>query len=359
MHNKFNHALAGLKPSRSTFSYIKDALISGTLRFSTMLIFFVVASIIVKKVYEAIDRYSSKKPYTVIKGGILKRAASKKYTKMPSRSNTLREASKGPVKKNSLRKAPKVSVKEKPASEQPLELFYSLQNAKRRGSMFNVDKPDHISDILNTIKYDGISENEGFSNLETLGHWAPTDIVMYGCMLIADIAIQENLALQYKDTTKSKDKDLQENDLKTKKTDPGRNLDHVSKMLIQTVKGHKLEIQKSMSEINKSSLEALSKIKGSYESTLNLNTDPDLEYEREFLKNLNIVLYMISKEDLSNINDSLIENVKSHLSSYLSSKAYSLESENKDFSDRDSAYTEQESKEQFLKTFEEITRSKK
>ncbi|MCK5789165.1 MAG: hypothetical protein KAH32_09205, partial [Chlamydiia bacterium] len=260
----------------------------------------------------------------------------------------------GTLNSHNLRKAPKTSLDSESSDKAPPKMYYALQNARRKGAIFNISKPKEISSVLYAIGSRYELKSESFSDIEEPKHWSPEDIVMCKCMDLTDLMMQQSISLKY--TRSNKVKDSLVDDLEAKEVTLDKSIEHHSHVLVEAIKLHKSDIQGSMPAMNKDSFKVLLDIKESYENGTDLMLNKSCEYEREFIKNLNIVLYMISKEDLNNIDNEFMKKIHSHFSTHLSRNKFSFSSGNISFVKIDEETTEADVGEKFIKSFEEITR---
>ncbi|MCK5788571.1 MAG: hypothetical protein KAH32_06210 [Chlamydiia bacterium] len=225
----------------------------------------------------------------------------------------------------------------------PIKMFRSLRRSISTGSIFDVNKPIKIRDALNTLENLGETDSKtGIFDRKVLENCSPAEKIIYESMAMVSLQMQKDQALQHIIQPNSKVKSLD------------NAVTVVTNFLVNTIDRFKVDTKKSMEIINKKSYNALLNIKKSYESGASEQLDPELEYEREFLKNLNIMLYMISKPDSNDVDVNFINDIQSHSPTYLSEGIYSLNRKDPSLVKRSSAITKEESKDAFLAFFEKI-----
>ncbi|MCK5788569.1 MAG: hypothetical protein KAH32_06200, partial [Chlamydiia bacterium] len=282
---------------------------------------------------------------------------SSRSSKGSSKNKSNKMNSEKPVRRLSTAVMKDPSRKASPHIEHPLKMFHALQLSMKTGNIFNVNQPDQIRGTLNALENFDKSTNQGslFDN-KISQYCSPSEKVVYSCMVLTDLLMQKDLTLQHSAVSNDDTGKAQEDYSETRELAITKDINHVSNILLTTISKHKAHIQGSMLEINKRAYKALSTIKEIYNSDDDLQVDPGLDYEREFLKNINIILYMISKENPDNVNENFIEKIKLHLSTYLSTNTFSSDQENINFVKKDNTITKQQSEESFLKSFEEIVK---
>ncbi|MCK5788748.1 MAG: hypothetical protein KAH32_07105 [Chlamydiia bacterium] len=211
--------------------------------------------------------------------------------------------------------------------EEPLAMFHSLQEALKIGSLYDIHNPGKITPILDKINSIDKEANKGsLFDAKILLYCYPSELLVYQCLIMTELLMQKETVPQH---ITNLDNDIKEDALKVKMAVLDKDIDRISTMLIDTMKNYKQYIKGSMSKLGKESHDALSDIESSYSSMMILDPNTNLEYEKEFLKNLNIILYMVSKEDLNNVDNKLIDAIKAQVSTYLSGKSSKEDSQNK------------------------------
>ncbi|MCK5788745.1 MAG: hypothetical protein KAH32_07090, partial [Chlamydiia bacterium] len=166
----------------------------------------------------------------------------------------------------------------------------------------------------------------------------PAEMLIYQCMVVSDLLMQQHNAIRHRS-----DEDKYQNEFWQDREEAfERDIYHVSNSMINTLKKYKSQIKDSAKTLRENSYRALLDIKESYEAQGDSIIDTDTEYSEEFLRNLNVILYMASKENFDNIDRNFIGRVKDQISTYCP--------------DEENKMTKLESRAWFLKSFKEITK---
>ena len=236
------------------------------------------------------------------------------------------------------------------------EIRFDINDAIGMGIDSRLQTP-HRSGLLNKV-IERLKEFRAISggtiiNKTFLSELQPVDAVVYESMIITELLMEQSHAAQYKDTS-SNTQDSQDNDPKLNhkpsQEDIQTEIDDVSHLLIETLQKNEKKLRNSRIDIKSDTYTALLAIKKIYDTRIESKETIQPTYADEFLKNINVILYMIYKEDFKDIDINFISRIKEHFSTCFSDK------ENVDLVKKDDAITIEQSERSFLKTFKEITK---
>ncbi|MCK5789059.1 MAG: hypothetical protein KAH32_08665 [Chlamydiia bacterium] len=235
----------------------------------------------------------------------------------------------------------------------------ALRDTIKSNKIFDVNNPDSCKSMLTTMRAFNISSsNDSLFNIAISKFCSPTEVFIYECMVITDILMQEDVLSQYrvaagpdKLNSQKKEKEIRDTALK-------KDLDNMSYVILDTIKEHKDVINKQAPMIRKNAYKALSIIKDSYDGKLATGLKTQPTYNEEFLKNLNIVLYMACNDDVSQLDVNFIDNVKKYFSTYFLTNRQFIFQGSINLIKKEPHHTEVDSQIAFVESFKEITKKK-
>lgn len=167
-----------------------------------------------------------------------------------------------------------------------------LLGSKNRG-IYSVGYLDRVDSAINTLRNFRSISGGTLLNNELLKDCNYEEMLVYECMVITELLMEGSQSTQSKKI---------ENDL-----------GYVSDVLITTIKKHKIRIKPIINKIKIESQRVLLAIEELSETQDNPDIAIDKKYQAEFIGNLHMILYMISKEDLDNIDKNFIKRVKAQI----------------------------------------------
>ncbi|MCK5788746.1 MAG: hypothetical protein KAH32_07095 [Chlamydiia bacterium] len=232
----------------------------------------------------------------------------------------------------------------------------TIEDAMRTGTIFEIGHPGRMILIINLIK-DFAKSTSGISmfNDRVSRYCGPRDMFIYECMIITEILMQKSELLQYDVTGDKCSKGFKDALISDKENALDDSLKQMSTIILEEIHYDPEEIKALTEEVKNKSYDALSDLKELYEYKHDAEIETEQKYQEEFLRNLNIVLYIISNEDLDNIDKGFIDKIKPHISTYFSDDRKLLLPAALHATRGDNALTKREAQEQFIQSFEDIT----
>ncbi|MCK5789092.1 MAG: hypothetical protein KAH32_08835 [Chlamydiia bacterium] len=242
--------------------------------------------------------------------------------------------------------SPNQSMKKQQVMKHASRMIHDIQDIIETKNIHNIHHPYGIREAIDTLKsFESISRKTLFNDKALKCCNNPTEELIYECMVMTELLMQESHGIQHKAIEESNTQSDTEHNFKLTDKDIKRDISSVSTAIKHTLNKNKKELIESLGKIRKSSYLALLIINNIYESQVksNINTHP--KYHEEFIRNLNIILHMVSEKGFNNLDEKSINSLKSQFSTYFSNE------ENVNFTKKDGAITELESRETFIKSF--------
>ena len=214
--------------------------------------------------------------------------------------------------------------------------------------LYNVKNAHNLNLTIDRLR-DFRSINGGkIFNHEVLNRSGPVEELVYECMVIVELSMEQSHATQYKNIDNNSTQDSKKDLIKPTEKDLQKEVHYVFNLLIKNLQKNEKKIRTFPMDIEGNTYKTLLNIQRSYISKMNSKLNIQPKYADEFLKNLNIMLYMIHKEDFSSIDRKFIHKFKSQLSTCFSDE------ETVDLVKKDSAVTVEQSQQVFLRNLKKI-----
>ena len=247
---------------------------------------------------------------------------------------------------------PDKSKKDKKSIQNGFRIIFTMEDAIKNKKIHDIHNPENITNLLEAIRNCKRSNQGSLFNTTINNRYCnPMEMLTYNCLVITEALMQESFGIQYKADDKNKDdvQDSKKNSAYTKAT-LSKDLELAFSSLLGTIEDNKSHIKTLSDKMKEDSYETLLSMKKLCEDRYDkdLNTNP--KYEEEFLKNLNIILYMVSREDLDNVDKNFSKRVKEEICPFFSEK------ENINLIKTELVITERQSQRMFCEAFERITK---
>ncbi|MCK5788570.1 MAG: hypothetical protein KAH32_06205 [Chlamydiia bacterium] len=225
-------------------------------------------------------------------------------------------------------------------SEHSVQMLDTIKDIMLDGSSSKLYNVPYAYKLRRTIdilkKFQSISEGT-ILNEKVLKYCTPIEELLYESMIITELLMQESFSIQYKNIHENNPEEAE------------KDLSNIFRLLAKNLKENKERINDPYVNMERNSYGALLSIKELYKSNNSILFSSKPKYTAEFLKNLNIVLYMIYRSDFDNLDKKFISKVRAEFSTYF------LNDEHKYLVKSRHAITAEQSRKAFIKTFKRIT----